>query len=366
MEREEEYRLSLYQDLGLLDGRENIRLKRHKTSGRICVEKNVHKRLEPIYRFVQRNPSPYFPFLYECIIDGESLILIEEYIQGKTLEDMIHERKIDEWEGIEILLELCSALKVLHHGPPMIVCRDLKAENVMIDQHGKVKLIDFNIARIHQSGKTRDTSLLGTAEYAAPEQYGFFQTDGRTDIYALGVLLNYMLIKKFPVEQMIGGRGAWIVRKCTYLDPKERYQCIEELEKDIKEFYPKIYHHSYIQKGESKNRSFIPPGFRSKTPWKMFIAVLGYLLLTGTFFSLELTDKSGPLSGWRLFFEQLIFWISQLVWIALIWNYRGWRDEFKIFNNKSWIVKIGLYLLAELILLLIAAFIVVIGETIFL
>ncbi len=98
----------------------------------------------------------------------------------------------------------------------------------------------------------------------------------------------------------------------------------------------------------------------------MFIAVLGYLLLTGTFFSLELTDKSGPLSGWRLFFEQLIFWISQLVWIALIWNYRGWRDEFKIFNNKSWIVKIGLYLLAELILLLIAAFIVVIGETIFL
>jgi len=66
---------------------------------------------------------------------------------------------------------------MFHNAVPPIICRDLKAQNVIMTNDGKIKLIDFDIARVYQPGKGRDTMLMGTQGYAAPEQFGFGQTD---------------------------------------------------------------------------------------------------------------------------------------------------------------------------------------------
>lgn len=91
----------------------------------------------------------------------------------------------------------------------------------MLTADHRIKLIDFDIARQYQPGKHRGTVLMGTEGYAAPEQFGFSQTDARTDIYGLGVLFNYLLTGKFPVEEKAAGRMGEIISRCTAMNPEE-------------------------------------------------------------------------------------------------------------------------------------------------
>ena len=130
---------------------------------------------------------------------------------GQNLEEMLVGQNISEKEAVFIISQLCDALKPLHNADPPIICRDLKAANVMITMDKEVKIIDFDIARTYQKGQHCDTEMMGTKEYAAPEQYGFRQTDARTDIYAMGVLLNYIISGKYPVEEIVDGKLKWII-----------------------------------------------------------------------------------------------------------------------------------------------------------
>ena len=75
--------------------------------------------------------------------------------------------------------------------------------------------------------------MMGTQGYAAPEKFGFGQTDARTDIYAMGVLLNYMLVREFPMEKLTEGKFRTIVLKCIKINPEDRYQNVDELKADI-------------------------------------------------------------------------------------------------------------------------------------
>lgn len=367
MRVDEEYRLSEYQDLGVLNDKKNIRLKRHKIYGTICVEKRVTDKLLPVYQYLGANPSSYMPRIYECILDENEVIIIEEYIEGRTLEDILTERNLEEREVVRIAVELCNALKTLHHARPMIICRDLKAENVMIDTVGHVKVIDFNIARMFREGQHRDTVLLGTAEYAAPEQFGYFQTDNRTDIYALGVLINYMMLRKFPVEQIVQGRMEKVVRKCISLEPKERYQTVEEVEQELMRLYPQNpVSGSFIY--EKKNRTiadFLIPGFRSKTLWKMAVAVVGYIFITWFSFNLELTKNGIVMTGGILRFEQAMIWISQILFVGVVCNYMGCRDRLPVLKSEKWWIRGIGYVIAYFVLLAAAAFVCVVGEAVF-
>ena len=98
----------------------------------------------------------------------------------------------------------------------------------MIEKTGRVVLIDFNASR-KESPAGKDTVIMGTVGYASPEQLGLSQTDARTDIYAAGVLLNVMLTGKHPSESFAKGRVGRIVRKCTAINPDDRYQSADKL-----------------------------------------------------------------------------------------------------------------------------------------
>lgn len=188
-----------------------------KQSGELVIIKRVAATGLPynlIKKFSFRLPAKVF----FCAEDAEETVIVEEFIQGENL----FERKklLSEPEAREILLQLCDGLKELH--TQKIIHRDIKPSNLIL-QGGRIRLIDFDAARIFKDGKETDTKLLGTKGYAPPEQYGSGQTDQRSDIYSLGVTIKTLL------GENCKGRLKKILDKCTELDPKNRFQSIDEL-----------------------------------------------------------------------------------------------------------------------------------------
>ena len=108
------------------------------------------------------------------------------------------------------------------------VHRDIKPENIILRGSDAV-LIDFDASRLCKAENTTDTQIMGTTGYAAPEQYGFSQTDARADIYALGILLNEMLTKQHPSRQLAEGKFRPIIEKCTRINADQRYTTATEL-----------------------------------------------------------------------------------------------------------------------------------------
>jgi len=135
------------------------------------------------------------PKVSDYFTEGGKHYLVVDFIQGRTLEQVLHSAAgfLAEDEVVSWATQLCDVLAYLHSRQPAVIFRDLKPANIMVDLEGRVKLIDFGIARLFQPGKGKDTQIMGTPGYAAPEQYGTGQTDARSDIYALGVTLHQLL-----------------------------------------------------------------------------------------------------------------------------------------------------------------------------
>ena len=167
------------------------------------------------------------PIVYDAVEDGDRCLVIEEYVEGMTVGEVLETGRYTA-KGVEkVINQLVGALDVLHSN--QIVHRDIKPENIMIRNDGVVKVIDFNISRVFEEKSNRDTRVLGTTGFAAPEQYGFAQTDLRTDIYALGILINVMLTGEHPSKKICSGKWGRIVKKCTQINPDERFQSVREI-----------------------------------------------------------------------------------------------------------------------------------------
>lgn len=170
------------------------------------------------------------PLIYDVIELEDGQAVLEEYIDGMTLTQVMECERY-RYRGVKrVLTALCNALTVLHgHG---IVHRDVKPENVMVGPDGRVVLIDLNASR-QVSNARKDTVIMGTVGYASPEQLGISQSDARTDIYAVGVLLNVMVTGKHPSEELATGRVGRIVRRCTSINPKDRYHSAAKLAEEL-------------------------------------------------------------------------------------------------------------------------------------
>ncbi len=167
------------------------------------------------------------PMVYEAVANGDKSMVVEEYIEGITVGDVLETGLYTE-EGVKVVIsQLICALEVLHGNG--IVHRDIKPENIIIDSIGTVKLIDFNISRINNNTRDKDTRILGTTGFAAPEQYGISETDHRSDIYALGILINVMLTGEHPAKKLCDGMWGRIVDKCTRINPGDRYNSVREI-----------------------------------------------------------------------------------------------------------------------------------------
>ena len=157
----------------------------------------------------------YLERLVEQSEDENGAYFISEYVEGTPAS----ERTFSEKEAVESLLELCAAVKALHNSG--MIHRDIKPSNIICGNDGHIRLIDFDSARLRVEFQSRDTEILGTGGYAAPEQYGFMQTDDRSDIYAFGVTMEEIL-----GENADKPKFRRIIRRCTQFDPDKRYRDI--------------------------------------------------------------------------------------------------------------------------------------------
>jgi serine/threonine protein kinase len=160
--------------------------------------------------------------------NDKMLCVVRGYAKGKPLDKLVRDKPLNLKQSLNILLQLCDILTYLHSQDPPIIHRDIKPQNIIVDDHGRVTLIDFGISRAYNEDAREDTICFGTRKYAAPEQYGFAQTDPRADIFSVGVLIGWLLTGKTDVEQakkaIPNRRLRGILEKCTAFDPKKRYK----------------------------------------------------------------------------------------------------------------------------------------------
>ena len=144
------------------------------------------------------------PRVYETFEENGRYYLVMDFIEGRTLEyilEKLHDlrRRLSIEKVLDIGKQLCAVLSYLHTQQPPVIFRDLKPANIMLDAYGHVYLIDFGIARLFKQGQLKDTTALGSAGYAPPEQYRH-ATSPRSDIYSLGATLHQILTGDDPSE----------------------------------------------------------------------------------------------------------------------------------------------------------------------
>lgn len=230
MTLEEESRLSFYRELTVLDEKKNIVLVQDIRNSELCVKKTLDIYSRDVYEQLASVRIEGVPAVKECVADDGKLIVVEEYVQGRSLKQVLDEQGLlNEEQAYEIAVQLVDILVRLHQLESAIVHRDIKPSNIIIEKNGHVNLIDFNAARHVNADKNEDTRMLGTVYFAAPEQFGFGQSDERTDIYGLGATINYIMTGDKPGAGIAECRFSDILKKCLMVDAKDRYQSAEEL-----------------------------------------------------------------------------------------------------------------------------------------
>lgn len=274
----EKLRESLYHPVGNTDGKIIVI---DTTSGILYLKKTLDIYDPDVYAYLQAHKCVDLANIDSYYEENGKLVVYEEYIQGRTLKDALaavpNAKEKEAW-----FREIYAGMHALHEADPPIVHRDIKTANIMITSDGKAKLIDYDAAKIYHGNSNRDTVLIGTEGYAAPEQYGFGESDIRTDYYAMGMLLKEM----FPGDK----RFTKFIEKATHMDPKDRFQSDES------------FLDAFNSACEHRFRLFPLPGFRSHKPANMILALLYYYCCYFAVFQSTYTDRAtgNPLTGFAL------------------------------------------------------------------
>jgi serine/threonine protein kinase len=230
-------------------------------------------------RILARLTHPNLPKVYDYFSLPGRHYIIMEFVKGKTLEKILDARKgrpVDERLTLSWALQICKTMYFLSvQKPRPIVFRDLKPSNIMIARDGRVKLIDFGIARFFKEDKHEDTYVYGTPGYAAPEQYGSGQTDVRSDIFSLGATLHHCLTGRNPSENpldfpdprqlnpKLSRETAAIIKKAIAPDMEKRFQSAFEMKQAVQ----KVMLDSAVRVKGGRKIILAQPGKPIKLPW---------------------------------------------------------------------------------------------------
>jgi hypothetical protein len=368
--------LSFYEPLSKIGNKESVTLVKHVETGQLYVKKELSFYDKSVYEVIRKAGVPNVPRIYQCLEDEGKLYVVEEYINGMNLEQYVDTYGSMNWSMACCIVEnICKILEYFHDMNPPIIHRDIKPSNIILVGRlaegivEKVYLIDFNTARQFDKDASRDTSLIGTRGFAAPEQYGFSQSDARTDIYALGVLLNYLLCGQL-VSEKIADKDMYtkyIIERATQLAPDMRYQCVGELEKDLHNILNGKSPEQFDRKMRERDRAhlrklkrpgwckYLPPGFRNLNIVHMVVALVYY-----TFWAyVSLTTKLENTDVAHYYFA---LWVDRIGFVLMFWgipficcNYLGLWKKMPLLKADSTLKKIIgciVYSIAWLIMIL--------------
>ena len=186
--------------------------------------------------------------VYDCFTEGQRSYLVLEYVRGRDLEVVLEQTTgfLSEEKVVSWAIQICDVLSYLHrHEPRPIVFRDIKPSNVMLDEHGRIKLIDFGIAKMFRSGKKG--TMIGTEGYSPPEQYQGM-SDPRVDVYALGATMHHLLSKRDPrleppfsfqrrpiheTNPSVSRELVEVIEKALEYDANDRFGSAEEMQRRL-------------------------------------------------------------------------------------------------------------------------------------
>lgn len=404
MTLEEESRLSFYRELTVLDEKKNIVLVQDIRNSELCVKKTLDIYSRDVYEQLASVRIEGVPAVKECVADDGKLIVVEEYVQGRSLKQVLDEQGLlNEEQAYDIAVQLADVLVRLHQLEPAIVHRDIKPSNIIIEKNGHVNLIDFNAARHVNADKNEDTRMLGTVYFAAPEQFGFGQFDERTDIYGLGATINYIMTGDKPGAGIAECRFSDILKKCLMVDAKDRYQSAEELRgvldmlnysivqdnrkkaetafgkdntisivrtyRNIRDIIVKMYR-KYQKRNydiDTSWRRYLLPGFRRLNVVYCLIALVWYAVIVWMTITFAVTDsKTGiPVTGGELTMYKIAVFallFGMTMWFGNYLNIRRKLPGMKKINVLSTILTFGYaFTISFMFLAFFAIFMAIIG-----
>lgn len=345
--------LTNYNEIASINAEHGVSLVQHRKTGKIYIKKTLTVYNSSIYVSLQCHPvigTPHIEAIYE---ENKELTVIEEYISGTPLNELMESHRLTISKINNYLTDLCRILEQLHNRKPPIIHRDIKPTNIIITQYDKAILLDFNAAKWYSPQDNTDTVMLGTQGYAAPEQYGFGCSSPQTDLYAIGILLKE-LVASLPEPSNIFDV---IITKCTQLEPKQRYQSVTELKNTLTGSTTI----ATDQEKTSAKEKYTLPGYRTRTPYKMVLATFGYLVMLW----LSLTVQIGDSTGAKLWWERFISFAMMMCIILGSCNYLQIQKLIPLCNSKYRFLRFIGVILLILLLIFILSFLMVVVEDIF-
>ena len=332
--------ISYYKTIATLNNEHQIFLVQHRETGKIYVKKILEVYNADIYYHLISNPIPGTPKIREICEENQKLILIEDYISGTSLSEIMIANSLDIKSFYCYICDLCSILEAMHSSFPPIIHRDIKPSNILITEYNRAVLLDFNAAKYYSKETDSDTILLGTPGYAAPEQYGYGSSSPKTDIYALGILMKELSnCVSTPPKELFP-----IIDKCVQLNPKDRFASVTELKTALEELINPTFKPAMEK---SLWTYYLFPGYRSLTPWKMLVATPFYCMLLTLSFTLEV-ENANLISLWiERVFTLLVF----LSIIFTCFNYLDIQRFFPLCKHNNKIIRcFGIFLQGFIIL----------------
>ena len=178
------------------------------------------------------------PKAYRIFEENGEVYLVREYIEGMSLAQMVLQKGgISEAEICRISRKICQTAEQFQNPNEPMIHRDIKPENIVVTPGGEVVFIDFGTMRSYKKDGSRDTFVVGTRGTAAPEQYGYIQTDQRTDVYAIGQTMLYMVSESYEMNQLsecaVSRRMKKIIEKACSFEPDKRYGDAAQLRRAV-------------------------------------------------------------------------------------------------------------------------------------
>ena len=178
------------------------------------------------------------PKTYRIFEENGEVYLVREYIEGMSLAQMVLQKGgISEAEICRISRKICQTAEQFQNPDEPMIHRDIKPENIVVTPGGEVVFIDFGTMRSYKKDGSRDTFVVGTRGTAAPEQYGYTQTDQRTDVYAIGQTMLYMVSESYEKNQLsecaVSRRMKKIIEKACSFEPDKRYGGAAQLRRAV-------------------------------------------------------------------------------------------------------------------------------------
>ncbi|MCJ7459270.1 MAG: protein kinase [candidate division Zixibacteria bacterium] len=275
---------------------------------------------------------PNVTTIYGIEENPEGLFIAMEYVEGKTLKQLIEKETLSIKKVLDIGIQICEGLAMAHEKG--IVHRDIKSDNIMLTPRGQVKIMDFGLAKLKGATKlTKTRSTLGTLAYMSPEQAQGEEVDSRSDIFSFGVVLYELLTGKLPFggehqaaiiysiineepqpavrfNNQISGELERIVFKALTKDKEERYQHIDDLLADLRHEKKNL---EYLKTGQIPKEVIAPKPKRKVLPIMIpasivFLLVLLFLILKP--FKFEIAPEKGAIAKENslavMYFENLV------------------------------------------------------------